>query len=95
MHHYARFLQIGSHLHMQLASYIYIYGTAHIQVYKQTHVTSCASRNFEDNSHVGLMQHEEYTCSRAIIDELKMLASNSYCAVLYSGVITYASGKYS
>ena len=70
-------------------------GTAHIQVYKQTHVTRRASRNFEDNSHVGLVQHEEYTCSRAIIDELKMLASKSYCAVLYSGVITYASAKYS
>ena len=95
MRHYAGFLQIGSHLHMQLASYIYIYGTAHIQVYKQTHVTCRASRNFEDNSHVGLVQHEEYTCSRVIIDELKMLASNSCCVVLHSGVITYVSGKYS
>ena len=95
MRHYAGFLQIGSHLHMQLASYIYIYGTAHIQVYKQTHVTRRTSRNFEDNSHVGLVQHEEYSCSQAIIDELKMLSSNSCCAVLYSGVITYASGKYS
>ena len=31
------------------------YGTAHIQVYKQTHVMHHASRNFEDNLHVGLM----------------------------------------
>ena len=38
----------------------YIYGTAHVQVYKQTHVTHHASRNFEDNSHVGLVWHEEY-----------------------------------
>ena len=93
MHHYAGFLQIGSHVHMQLASYIY--GTSHIQVYKQMHVTRRVSRNFEDNLHFGLEQHKEYTCLRAIIDELKILASNSCCAVLYSGVITYASGKYS
>ena len=37
------------------------YGTAHIQVYKKMHVTHRALRNFKDNLHVGLMQHNEYT----------------------------------
>ena len=40
---------------------LHIYGTAHVQVYKQMRVTHRASRNFEDNSRVGLVQHEEYT----------------------------------
>ena len=31
------------------------YGTAHV---KQTRVTHRASRNLEDNSHVGLVRHE-------------------------------------
>ena len=38
-----------------------ICSTAHVQVYNKTHATHHASRNFVDNSCVGLMQHEEYT----------------------------------
>ena len=38
-----------------------IYGTAHVQVYKLMGVTRRASRNFACSSHVGLVQHEEYT----------------------------------
>ena len=45
-------------------------GTADIQVYKQTCVMRCASRNFEDNS-------QGIHCSQAIIDKLKILASNN------------------
>ena len=40
---------------------ILVYGTAHVQVYKQTHVTRHVSRNFEDDSRVGLVRHKEYT----------------------------------
>ena len=52
-----------------------------------TRLTHHASRNFVCNSRVGLMQLEEH-CSRAIIDELKILTSKS-CRVVYSRVITY------
>ena len=66
------------------------YGTTHVQVYKQTHVTCCASRNFACNSRASWAHATQgIHCSRAIIDELKILASNSCHAVLYSRVITY------
>ena len=49
-------------------SMLFAYGTAHIQVYNQTHLTRHALRNFEDNSHVGLVRHEEYTaCERLLM----------------------------
>ena len=44
-----------------------IYGTAHVQVYKQTCVMRRASRKFEDNSCVGLVQHEEYTAHERLL----------------------------
>ena len=44
-----------------------MYGTAHVQVYKQKHVTSRALRNFEDNSCVGLMRHEEYAAHERLL----------------------------
>ena len=47
------------------------YGTTHIQVYKQTCVMRRASRNFEDNSHVGLVRHEEYTARERLLMSLK------------------------
>ena len=40
---------------------VVLYGTAQVQVYKLTRVTRHASRSFACNSHVGLVQHEEYT----------------------------------
>ena len=43
------------------------YGTVHVQVCKQMRVTRCALRNFEDNSRVGLMQHEEYTARERLL----------------------------
>ena len=44
------------------------YGSAHIQVYKQMCITRRASRNFEDNSRVGLVRHQEYTaCERLLM----------------------------
>ena len=46
---------------------LYIYNIAHIQVYKPTHVTCCASRNFEDNLRVGLVRHEEYTAHKQLL----------------------------
>ena len=49
------------YVHMSVRMYVCMYGTAHVQVYKQTHVMHHASRNFEDNSSVGLIRHEEYT----------------------------------
>ena len=39
------------------------YGTAHV---KQTRVTHRASRNLEDNSHVGLVRHE-YTAREQLL----------------------------
>ena len=36
------------------------YGTAHVQVYKKTRVILRDSENFEDNSRVGRVRHEEY-----------------------------------
>ena len=50
-----------------MAMNVYSYGTAHAQVYKQTHVTHRASRNFEDNLCVGLVQHEEYTAHKRLL----------------------------
>ena len=47
------------------------YNTAHIQVYKTMRVMLRALRNFEDNSLVGLVQHEKYTAWK----RLKMLES--------------------
>ena len=51
--------------HMDVIYYLWgvyiICGTAHVQVYKQTRVMHHALRNFEDNSCVGLVQHEKYT----------------------------------
>ena len=64
------------------------YGTAHVQVYKQTCVTHCASKNL--NILVcWTCATQEIHCWQVIIYELKKLMSNSYCAVLYSQVITY------
>ena len=36
------------------------YGTAHVQVYKKTRVILRDSENFEDNSRVRRVRHEEY-----------------------------------
>ena len=65
----------------------YPYSTAHIQVYKKTRVTLCASRKFDDNSRWARATREVH-CSQVIADELKILASNSCRALLYSQVIT-------
>ena len=54
------------------------YSTAHAHVYK-TWVTLCASRKFEDNSHVDacsvLLATQEVHCLQAIADELKKLVT--------------------
>ena len=50
-----------------------IYCTAHVQVYKQTRITCHASRNFEDNSRVGLMRHKEYTACKQLLMSRKYL----------------------
>ena len=43
------------------------YGTAHVQVYDQTRVMRCTSRNFEDNSCVGLMRHKKCTAREQLL----------------------------
>ena len=43
------------------------YGTAHVKVYKQTCVTCCALRNFEDNLRVGLVRHKDYTIRERLL----------------------------
>ena len=49
-------------------------------------MTLCAARNCEDKLHVGHMQRIH--CSHVITDELKMLTSNFYRALLHLQVLT-------
>ena len=43
------------------------YSTGHVQVLQKTQVTLCASRKFEDNSYVGLVQHKKYTAHKRLL----------------------------
>ena len=52
---------------MYVCMYVCMYGIAHVQVYKKTRVVHRASRNFEDNLRVRLMQHEEHTTCEQLL----------------------------